>query len=214
MGDNVGELTVEGSGNVTIAGGNLAVEEDGLVGGWFGRLAAELFDEGKELGGVMFVGAGFSALNPGFLIGLVDVLLYLLVEEGEPGIGGGVRTNGVALTDKALGGVGEVGDHVRDVSFRDELFGGVEEDAPERALAGAAGGRGLQGRKALLSPGGESLPVGFPEVGEGVAGGFWAVHGENPTQLNDDGEVVGVAGDDGAPFGVYCNMGRGNGEVR
>ena len=33
----------------------------------------------------MLVGAGFSALNPSLLFGLVDVLLYLLVEEGEPG---------------------------------------------------------------------------------------------------------------------------------
>ena len=105
VGNNAGELSVEGLGDVTVAGGGCATKEDGLIWGRVGRLVVQLPDEGEELGGVLFVGAGFDAIDPGSLLGLVNVLLDLLVEEWEPGVGRGVGTDGVAFPDKAFGGV-------------------------------------------------------------------------------------------------------------
>ena len=37
--------------------------------------------------------------------------------------------------NEVLGSVGEVGDHVRNIAFRDVSLSGVEEDASERGLA-------------------------------------------------------------------------------
>ena len=50
-----------------------------------GPLAAQILYKGEELRGVVFVGAGFHAVVPGSLVGLVDVLLNMLVKEGETG---------------------------------------------------------------------------------------------------------------------------------
>ena len=59
-------------------------------------------------------------MDPCFLVCFVDVLLNLLVEEGEPGVSGRVSTNGVALADEAFGGIREVRDHIRYIAFGDE----------------------------------------------------------------------------------------------
>ena len=84
----------------------------------------------------------------------------------------------------------------------------------EQALAGAARDRRLHGCEAFLRVGCELVPFGFPKISEGAAGWIWAVHGKGAAQLDNNGEVVGVAGGGGRPVGVYCNVGGGNGEVR
>jgi len=105
VGDEAGKLAVESNGDVLIAHEDLAMEVDWLVGGRVGLLPTELFYQREELRCIVLVRAGFCSLDPCLLVCFVDVLLNLLVEEGEPGVGGRVSANAVALADEALGGV-------------------------------------------------------------------------------------------------------------
>ena len=121
---------------------------------------------------------------------------------------------GVSLADDGFGKVGQVRDAVGNVATGDVLFSNRGEDPPEHLLPSTAGGRGpLKIPEGFLRFLGEGAPVGLAEIGEGVVRGFWEVHGERISQLDKDGEVIGVQGNEGEPLGVYGNVWGGYGDV-
>ena len=96
----------------------------------------------------------------------------------------------------------------------DVLFSNSGEDSPEHLLPSTAGGRGpLKITEGFLRFLGERAPVGLAEIGEGVVRGFWEVHGERISQLDKDGEVIGVQGNEGEPLRVYGNVWGGYSNV-
>ena len=64
-----------------------------MVGGSVSPLDVQFIYEGKKCGGVVFVGAGFHAVDPGSPVGCIDIILNLLVKERKPEICGGLSAN-------------------------------------------------------------------------------------------------------------------------
>ena len=82
----------------------------------------------------------------------------------------------------------------------DVFLGGIGDDAPELPLAGTTRGKQLHVGETLLHFPGIEVPVCLSEVGESVVRGFWEVHRKGSSQLDEDGEVVGVQSDESGPL--------------
>ena len=93
------------------------------------------------------------------------------------------------------------------------MFSRGKEDFAELGFTGTCRGGWLKKSKCLLSFPSERLPVRFPQVGEGDAGGLGGLRGEGPPKVDEYGEVVGVEGSEGGPLEIGGYFGSGYGEV-
>ena len=61
----------------------------------------------------------------------------------------------------------------------------------------------------LPPPTSERVPVSFFQVDESSVGGFWEVHMERASQLDNDWKVVGTEGHEGSPLRIQGYVGSG-----
>ena len=191
-------------------GEGFGTERDGLIGGRGGFLAGEGFEEGPVFGGVGGVSRGECVLP---LLSVVsgDGEGDFVVELSDAGVGRVLLSEVVALSDEGWDVGGEVGGVVFVETGRDGMFGGLEENLAEGALAGGAGGwRGEEGKKSfgLVF---KVIPVCSSKIQKSFdfAWRSFVICGHG----DENGEVVGAEGGHGVPGEGGGEVGRAEGEV-
>ena len=69
-------------------------------------------------------------------------------------------------------------------------FGCREKDFAERGLTRSTGGGTSDDGKFLIRFTGETFPIRFFEIGEGMTGEGGGVSGENTSEADEDGEMI------------------------
>ncbi len=132
-------MFIEGVGNVFRGSEDFGTKGNGLVR-WRGRVFARKgFKKGPVFGRVGGVRRGEGFL-PFLSVVSCDGLGDFVIESLDVGVGGVMLSEMVTLSDEGRCFRREVGGVGLDVTGRDGMFGGCEEDLAEGELAGGAGG--------------------------------------------------------------------------